>query len=109
MPMLRKRALKRAERMSEDASILFEVFIQYDDGKAHQHGGSVRADDAEMALQNARDVFARRENIKSIWVVPSASITASQPGESGPFFDGASDKVYRHPQFYSLPDNLKDS
>lgn len=94
---------------AEDASILFEVFIQYEDGKSHQHSGSVRANDAEMALQNARDVFARRESIKSLWVVPAAAITASQPSESGPFFDSASDKVYRHPQFYTLPDNVKYS
>ena len=89
--------------------ILFKVFVQSDDGKAHAHAGSVRASDAEMALQNARDVFARRETIKSLWVVPSSAITASQPGEAGPFFDPASDKVYRHPQFYSLPSGIKDS
>ena len=38
----------------------------------HEHAGSVHAADAEQALQNARDVYARRGEAVSIWVVPSA-------------------------------------
>jgi len=37
------------------------------------------AADAEMALQAARDVYTRRGEGVSLWVVPSASITASDP------------------------------
>jgi len=95
--------------MTAETFPLFEVFLQTNDGKPHQHAGSVRASDAEMALQNARDVFARRESIVSIWVLPSSAITASQPAEGASLFEPASDKVYRHPQFYSLPDGMKDS
>jgi ring-1,2-phenylacetyl-CoA epoxidase subunit PaaB len=43
----------------------------------------------------------------SIWVVPSAQITASNPEQSGELFDPAKDKAYRHPTFYELPDELK--
>ena len=39
-----------------------------------------------------------------LWVVPSASIVASDPADSGPMFEPAEDKVYRHPTFYDIPD-----
>jgi ring-1,2-phenylacetyl-CoA epoxidase subunit PaaB len=43
----------------------------------------------------------------SLWVVPSAAITASDPADSAALFDPAEDKVYRHPTFYVVPDNIK--
>ena len=55
---------------------LWEVFTQPPGGKPHEHAGSVHAPDAEMALQNARDVYSRRGEAVSIWVVPSAWLTA---------------------------------
>lgn len=90
-----------------DGSDLWEVFIQKETGAPHEHAGSVHAPDAEMALQNARDVFARRGEVVSIWVVPANSITASSPDDNGPFFDPANDKIYRHPQFYHVPKAVK--
>jgi len=86
---------------------LWEVFTQPRDGKPHEHAGSVHAPDAEMALENARDVYARRNEGVSIWVVPSDQITASTPEDMGPFFDPANDKPYRHPKFYSVPRAVK--
>jgi ring-1,2-phenylacetyl-CoA epoxidase subunit PaaB len=86
---------------------LWEVFTQGKTGEPHQHAGSVHATDAEHALQNARDVFARRNEGVSLWVVPSAAITASTPEDMGPFFDPANDKAYRHPQFYKVPKGVK--
>lgn len=82
---------------------LWEVFTQPQSGKPHEHAGSLHAVDAESALQNARDVYSRRNEAVNIWVVPSDQITASTPEDMGPFFDPASDKPYRHPQFYSVP------
>jgi ring-1,2-phenylacetyl-CoA epoxidase subunit PaaB len=82
---------------------VWEVFTQGKDGEPHQHTGSVHATDAEHALQNARDAYARRNEGVSLWVVPSAAITASTPEDMGPFFDPANDKVYRHPLFYKVP------
>ena len=61
---------------------------------------------AEIALQNARDVYSRRNEAISIWVVPSTSITASSPGDAGPFFDPANDKLYRYPNFYKTPEGV---
>lgn len=86
---------------------LWEVFAQPPGGKPHEHVGSVHAVDAEAALQNARDVYARRGEAVSLWVVPSALITASTPEDVGPFFDPANDKVYRHPQFYKTPRGVR--
>jgi ring-1,2-phenylacetyl-CoA epoxidase subunit PaaB len=86
---------------------LWEVFTQARDGAPHEHAGSVHATDAEHALQNARDVYARRNEGISLWVVPSAAITASTPEDMGPFFDPANDKAYRHPQFYKVPRGVK--
>ena len=86
---------------------LWEVFIRSQGGLAHQHAGSLHAPDAEAALNNARDVYTRRGEGISIWVVRSAEITASSPCERGPFFEPADDKIYRHPTFYDVPDEVK--
>ncbi len=86
---------------------LWEVFTQSKEGEPHQHAGSVHATDAEHALQNARDVYARRNEAVNLWVVPSVVITASTPEDVGPFFDPANDKAYRHPQFYKVPKGVK--
>ncbi len=86
---------------------LWEVFIQSENGAPHEHAGSVHAPDAELALQNARDVYARRGNVISIWVVPSSSITATTPSDAQPFFDPSDAKIYRHPQFYKIPKSVK--
>jgi ring-1,2-phenylacetyl-CoA epoxidase subunit PaaB len=48
-------------------------------GAPHEHAGSVHATDAEHALQNARDVYARRGEAVSLWVVPAEAIVASAP------------------------------
>jgi len=85
---------------------VWEVFIRSRSGLDHRHAGSVHATDAAMALENARDVYTRRQEGVSIWVVPSAAITASDPGDSTELFDPAKDKIYRHPTFYDLPDEL---
>ncbi len=86
---------------------LWEVFTQGKDGAPHAHAGSVHATDAEHALQNARDTYARRNEAVNLWVVPSTAITASTPEDVGPFFDPANDKAYRHPQFYKVPKGVK--
>ena len=65
--------------MSETPMPLWEVFIRNRSGLPHKHCGSVHAADATMALQAARDVYTRRGEAVSIWVVPSSAITASDP------------------------------
>lgn len=86
---------------------LYEVFIRSKQGLAHQHAGSLHAADAQMALENARDVYTRRGEGLSIWVVPSDAITASSPGDKELLFDPADSKVYRHPTFYDVPDEVE--
>ena len=98
---------ERPEKQSETQWPLWEVFTQEDQGAPHEHAGSVHAADAEMALQNARDVYGRRGKVVSLWVIPSSEITASKSEWAGPFFDPGADKVYRHPQFYKIPRGLK--
>jgi ring-1,2-phenylacetyl-CoA epoxidase subunit PaaB len=82
---------------------LWEVFIRSRRGLSHQHVGSLHAPDAAMALRNARDIYTRRSEGVSIWVVPAAAIVASSPDEKDSFFDPAGDKAYRHPTFYDIP------
>ena len=86
---------------------LWEVFIRGQHGMSHRHFGSLHAPDAEMAIKNARDVYTRRNEGVSIWVVPSAQITASLPQDQDVNFDPTADKIYRHPTFYDLPDDVK--
>ncbi len=86
---------------------LWEVFVRAKGGLSHRHVGSVHAADARMAIESARDVYTRRLEGVSLWVVPSTSIVASDPGESASLFGPAEDKVYRHPTFYVVPDNVK--
>ncbi len=92
--------------MTEALTPLWEVFVRARNGLAHRHVGSVHAADAEMALQAARDVYTRRGEGVSLWGVPSAAITASDPGDAGMLFDPAETKIYRHPSFYSVPDEV---
>jgi ring-1,2-phenylacetyl-CoA epoxidase subunit PaaB len=85
---------------------LWEVFIRSRNGLHHQHVGSLHAEGAEQAVDNARDVYTRRGEGVSIWVIPSAAITASDPGDRDELFEPAMDKVYRHPTFYEVPDGV---
>jgi ring-1,2-phenylacetyl-CoA epoxidase subunit PaaB len=86
---------------------LWEVFVRSRRGLSHSHVGSLHAPDAAMALRNARDVYTRRQEGVSIWVVPAAAITASSPDEKDAFFDPAADKIYRHPTFYDIPEGVE--
>ena len=85
---------------------LWEVFVRSKAGLDHKHCGSLHAPDPKMALQMARDVYTRRQEGVSVWVVRSDQIVASDPGDKDMFFDPAEDKVYRHPTFYALPKSV---
>ena len=92
--------------MTEQPTPLWEVFIRARTGLAHRHVGSVHAADATLALQAARDVYTRRGEGLSIWVVPSDAIVASDPGDKGVLFEPSDSKIYRHPTFYKVPDEV---
>jgi ring-1,2-phenylacetyl-CoA epoxidase subunit PaaB len=85
---------------------LWEIFIRSKQGLDHKHVGSLHATDAAMAIENARDVYTRRLEGVSIWVVESKYITASNPEEAGELYEPAADKIYRHPTFYKLPEQV---
>lgn len=85
---------------------LWEVFVRSRRGLSHTHAGSLHAPDAQMALRNARDLYTRRSEGVSLWVVPSTQITASSPDEKDTFFEPAGDKPYRHPTFYEIPEGV---
>ena len=87
---------------------LWEVFISNKPGLPHIHAGSVHASDIKMAVQNARDTYTRRGEGTSIWVVPSVSITATNPDDNEMLFDPSEDKIYRHPTFYVMPEGAKN-
>src|SRR6266851_5473524 len=86
---------------------LYEVFVRARGGLDHKHVGSLHAADARMAIDHARDLYTRRQEGVSIWVVPSKDITASDPAENDSLFEPARDKIYRHPTFYEIPDEVK--
>ena len=92
--------------MSSPATPLWEVFVRAKRGMSHVHVGSVHASDAEMALQNARDLYTRRGEGVSIWVCPSSALIANDPGAKASYFEPADDKVYRHPTFYDVPKDV---
>lgn len=115
--MLQWRTLKRTKKEKSQKQVkmenkkknwpLWEIFVRSKNGLEHRHFGSLHAADAEMAMENARDVYTRRNEGVSIWVVESKNITASNPADNGEMFEPAQDKVYRHPTFYDLPDEVK--
>ena len=88
-------------------SNVWEVFIQSKNGLAHKHAGNVHADDKQMALQNARDLYTRRNEGSCIWVVKSEHIVSSEGEDGEAFFDPSNDKIYRHPTFYTMPNGSK--
>ncbi len=87
---------------------LYEVFLRPRNGLSHKHVGSLHAVDDEMALQNARDVYTRRGEALSIWVVASKAIIASEPSQREAMLEPSDPerKPYRHPTFYDIPDEV---
>lgn len=87
---------------------LYEVFIRSKRGLDHKHVGSLHAEDPAQALEYARDVYTRRSEGVSIWVVNSSDIVASQEDDSDSFYDPMDDKPYRHATHYQLPDEVNN-
>ncbi len=104
---LKKELNNEVGRLEKRDWPLWEIFIRSRQGLDHKHVGSLHAADAEMAIENARDVYTRRMEGVSLWVVESKFIHASNPDDAESFYEPANDKVYRHPTFYDLPDELK--
>ncbi len=86
---------------------LWEVFIRSAHGLSHKHVGSLHAADPAMALQNARDVYTRRNEGVSVWVVRSSDVVSSAPAERESLFAPAGEKTFRHPTYYTVPEGVK--
>lgn len=84
---------------------MWEVFVRARRGLSHVHIGSLHAADAESALQAARDVYTRRGEGVSLWVVPSAEIRAFEPEDAVDYVD-ANEKVYRLATTYEIPEEV---
>ena len=82
---------------------MWEVFVRARRGTSHVHVGSVHAAGREQALQNARDLFTRRGEGVSLWVVRSTDIVASDPDDAAALFEPALDKTFRFPTAHPLP------
>ena len=87
---------------------LWEVFIRAKNGLSHKHAGSVHAADARMALEAARDTYTRRMEGVSLWVVPSAAIIASDPGEAAALFEPAPTRSIAIRRSIPMPDGVKN-
>lgn len=96
-----------AEHHDRNAWGLWEVFVRSSRGLSHVHAGSLHAPDAAMALRNARDLYTRRNEGVSIWVVPADAIAASDPDSKGSFFESPQGKDYRHATYYTKSEGVK--
>ena len=74
---------------------LWEVFVRSNRGLTHVHVGSLHAPDPDMAVRNARDVYTRRNEGVSIWVVPADGDHHDRSGCPG--------RVLREPGRQELP------
>jgi ring-1,2-phenylacetyl-CoA epoxidase subunit PaaB len=86
---------------------IWEVFVRSSRGLSHVHAGSLHAPDAAMALRNARDLYTRRNEGVSIWVVPAEAIATSDPDSKGSFFESPQGKDYRHATYYTKSEGVK--
>ncbi len=86
---------------------LWEIFVRSENGLAHKHVGSLHAADAAMAVQNASDLYTRRNEGVSIWVVRASDVVATDPSQSDAYFEPSEDKTYRHATFYQVPEGVK--
>ncbi|GAA1848035.1 1,2-phenylacetyl-CoA epoxidase subunit PaaB [Myceligenerans crystallogenes] len=91
---------------AEEIWPLWEVFVRANRGLSHVHAGSLHAPDAAMAVRNARDLYTRRGEGVSIWVVPSDAITTSDPGVRDAWFESPAGKNYRHASYYTQAEGV---
>ena len=84
---------------------MWEVFVRTRRGMSHVHAGSLHAADAETALQHARDVYTRRVEGVSIWVVPSDAVAAFDPDEAVEMFESNA-KPFRDATYYEIPEEV---
>ena len=86
---------------------LYEVFVRGKRGLNHVHVGSLHAaDDADGPAPRPRPLHPAQRGREHLGRAHPSDITASSPDEKDPFFAPSGDKVYRHPTFYAIPDDV---
>ena len=103
--MLKKQEMEN--KLNKNQLPTWEVFVQPKSGASFHHVGSLHAIDKEMALQNARELYTRRQEGTCIWVVKTEDIVSSNPEDQQSFFDPADDKLYRYPTFFKVSKKAK--
>jgi len=94
--------------MNQEKLAVYEVFVRSRRGLDHIHVGSLHAESPDHALMYARDVYIRRSEGVSIWVVEQKDITASREEDVANFVEPMDDKEYRHATHYELPDEVNN-
>jgi len=84
---------------------LWEVFVRSKQGLEHKHCGSLHASDAQHALQMARDVYTRRQEGVSIWVVPQVH-HRQRTGRQGRAVRAGRRQDLPPPTFYDIPEEV---
>ena len=97
--------IETTTQVASDGWPMWEVFVRARRGISHVHVGSLHAPDAETALENARDVYTRRGEGISVWVVPSTEISAFEPEAAAEYVE-ANEKVYRLATAYEIADEV---
>ncbi|MFD1562596.1 hypothetical protein ACFR99_03375 [Haloarchaeobius amylolyticus] len=76
----------------------YEVFVQWERGKAHEHAEVVSASDHDMALTLAKRNIDIRSEPVSVWVVPRREITTTQDDTE---LTPSTDRAYRNVGWYA--------
>lgn len=67
----------KKKKYNEDGVKIWEIFIRSQQGLHHKHVGSFQAANAEEAMEHAKEVYMRKMDGASIWVVEAKYIHAS--------------------------------
>jgi ring-1,2-phenylacetyl-CoA epoxidase subunit PaaB len=89
-----------------ETTCLWEVFVRHRRGLAHLHAGSLRAISPAAAITRARTAYVTRDDGVSVWVIPSEEVHAADPTEAAAMFEPFSDKDYRYPTYYEIPNEV---
>lgn len=109
-PRINRLDLLRAQEVPEIGAQeywpTYEVFHQAKRGQHHQHVGTVRAADAQIALVFAKEQFARRMACVNIWVVKTSDIFAFSYDDDD-MFATTPEKMHREAAGYKLRDKIE--
>jgi ring-1,2-phenylacetyl-CoA epoxidase subunit PaaB len=78
----------------------YEVYIQYKEAKGYFHVGSLRAPNSELALDQAKEVYTRRDDCIDFFIVPSQHLYRLD-GKQTDLLKIAADKEYRKPGYFT--------